>query len=164
MVASWLETRKDPIEKSNLLLLFDRYLPVLMEVSKKFKRITPVSDIAVLHMTCHLLDCFLTSTNVPRDCPKEWYELYFVFAIIWGFGSGLFEDQLIDWRKEFSKFWTSEFKNIKFPLNDSIFNYFIDDETKKFKKWEELVPHYTVDPDIPLQVNHLLTVLYNGKC
>ena len=45
-------------------------------------------------MLCYLLECLLTAENTPPDCPKEWYELYFVFACIWAFGGCLFQDQV----------------------------------------------------------------------
>ena len=49
-------------------------------------------------MICYLLEVLLTSTNTPPDCPKELYELYFVFACIWAFGGAMFQDQLVDYR------------------------------------------------------------------
>ncbi|XP_008208864.1 dynein beta chain, ciliary-like [Nasonia vitripennis] len=150
-VQSWIETR-DPVERGNLLILFEKYIPPLLDVTKtKFKKITPIPEICHLEMLCNLLDCFLTKDNVPPDCPKEWYELYFAFACIWAFGSALFQDQLVDWRNEFSKWWLSEFKAVKFPTGGSIFGYFIDSETKKLVPWEEKVSRFDLDPELPLQ-------------
>lgn len=45
---------------------------------------------------CHLLECLLTEENIPTDCPKETYELYFVFAAIWAFGGAMVQDQVRD--------------------------------------------------------------------
>jgi dynein heavy chain len=64
----------------------------------------------------------------------------------------MFQDQLIDWRNEFSKWWVTEFKAVKFPAGSNIFNFFIDRETKKLLPWEEMVGSFDLDPDIPLQV------------
>lgn len=80
------------------------------------------------------------------------HELYFAFACIWAFGSAMFQDQLIDWRKEFSKWWQNEFKTIKFPSGGTVFNYFIEPETKKLIPWTETVVSFTLESDIPLQV------------
>ncbi|XP_034948410.1 dynein beta chain, ciliary-like [Chelonus insularis] len=149
-ITSWIETR-DNTERANLIILFDKYLPPLLEISKtRFKKITPIPEICHLQMLCNLLDCFLTSENVPPDCPKEWYELYFAFACIWAFGSVMFKDQLIDWRNEFSKWWINEFKTIKFPSEGGVFNYYIDNETKKLTPWSEKVDKFVLDMDIPL--------------
>lgn len=155
IVASWLKNRNNTDDANDLLLLlFDRYVPPLLDVHKKFKKITPIPEISLVQMTCHLLDCLLTPDNLPKNCPKDWYEIYFVFAAIWGFGSSLFEDQQIDWRIEFSKFWIHEYQSIQFPDNNNacVFDYYVDKNTKQFKLWEDLVPKYEIDSDIPLQV------------
>ncbi|XP_053593671.1 dynein beta chain, ciliary [Microplitis demolitor] len=150
-IISWIETRINA-ERANLMILFDKYLPSLLEVTKiKFKKITPIPEICHLQMLCNLLDCLLTNDNLPPECPKEWYELYFAFACIWSFGSALFKDQLIDWRNEFSKWWVSEFKTIKFPSEGTVFDYYIDNETKKFVHWKNKVVKFKLDMDIPLQ-------------
>lgn len=122
-----------------------------MDNHKKFKKITPISEIAMIQMTCFLLDCLLTPANIPPDSTKDVYEQYFCFAAIWGFGSACFQDQLLDWRNEFSKSWVAEFKEIKFPTAGTVFHYYIDAATKKFRPWSDLVKHYEMDTDIPLQ-------------
>nr|CAH7754609.1 unnamed protein product [Callosobruchus chinensis] len=151
-IASWIDTRSQQSEKANLMILFDKYIPPCLDaVRNKFKKITPISDIAHLQMLCLLLDCFLTPANVPLDCPKEWYEIYFVFCIVWAFGSALFQDQIIDWRNEFSKWFTNEFKAVKFPVGGNVFSYYIEEESKRFLPWADLVPEFELDGDIPLQ-------------
>jgi dynein heavy chain len=69
----------------------------------------------------------------------------------------MFQDQLIDWRNEFSRWWLTEFKTVKFPLGGTVFSYFIESETKKFLPWTELVTRFQLDPDIPLQVRGVRT-------
>ncbi|XP_060805137.1 dynein beta chain, ciliary [Amyelois transitella] len=151
-VASWIDTtRDDESEKAMLTVMFDKYIPSLLESCKKYKRITPLTELQQIQLTCYLLECFLNKTLLPSDCPKEWYETYFVFAIVWGFGSALFQDQLVDWRNEFSKWFCNEFKQIKFPSSGNVFSFFIDPETKKFLPWSEKVESFDLDPDLPLQ-------------
>lgn len=48
----------------------------------------------MVQMLCYLLECLLIKGNTPPDCPKELYELYFVFAAVWAFGGALFQDQV----------------------------------------------------------------------
>lgn len=91
---------------------------------------------------------------------KYRYELYFAFACIWAFGSAMFQDQLVDWRNEFSKWWLSEFKAVKFPSGGSIFGYFIDSETKKLIPWEEKVSRFDLDPELPLQVLYIASITF----
>ncbi|KAK4884824.1 hypothetical protein RN001_001095 [Aquatica leii] len=150
-VASWIDTRSET-EKTNLMIFFDKYIPPCLEMVKsKLKKITPIVEIAHIHMLCYLLESFLNPQYLPPDCPKDWYEIYFVYALIWAFGSALFQDQLVDWRNEFSKWFTNEFKTVKFPMAGTVFHYYLDNETKRFLPWSELTPNFELDMDIPLQ-------------
>ena len=60
--------------------------------------------------------------------------------------------QLVDHRVEFTKWWVTDFKTIKFPSAGTVFDYYIDPETKKFEHWTKKVPKFEYDQDIPLQV------------
>ncbi|NXJ83957.1 DYH17 protein, partial [Trogon melanurus] len=154
IVTSWIETRTVQSEKAHLTILFDTYLPVCLEkVKSGFKKITPVPEVTVIQMVLFLLECLLTPQTVPPDSSRELYELYFVFACTWAFGGALFQDQLTDYRLEFSKWWVGEFKTIKFPAEGTIFDYYIDPETKKFMPWTEKVPKFQLDPEVPLQAS-----------
>ncbi|XP_007535628.1 dynein axonemal heavy chain 17 [Erinaceus europaeus] len=154
VVSSWIERRKVQSEKANLMILFDKYLPTCLDkVRVGFKKITPVPEITVIQMLLYLLECLLTEKTAPPDSPKELYELYFVFACFWAFGGAMFQDQLVDYRVEFSRWWVNEFKTIKFPSQGTIFDYYIDPETKKFLPWTDRVPSFELDPDVPLQAS-----------
>lgn len=64
----------------------------------------------------------------------------------------MFQDQLVDWRNEFSKWWQAEFKAVKFPAGGTVFGFFVDPETKRLLPWDEKVLKFELDTDIPLQV------------
>ena len=53
---------------------------------------------------------------------------------------------------EFSKWWVSEFKVVKFPSQGTVFDYLLDGETKKWVHWTEKIPKFELDPEVPLQV------------
>ncbi|VDI07166.1 dynein heavy chain, axonemal [Mytilus galloprovincialis] len=151
-VQSWIDTRKIQSEKANLSILFDKYVPTCLETLRhRFKKITPVADVSHVQMLCFLLECLLTEENIPQDSPKELYELYFAFACIWAFGGVMFQDQLVDYRIEFSKWWITEFKTVKFPAGGTVFDYYIETETKKCEPWTKRVTKFELDPEIPLQ-------------
>ncbi|XP_065549401.1 dynein axonemal heavy chain 9 isoform X2 [Lathamus discolor] len=59
--------------------------------------------------------------------------------------------KLVDHRVEFSKWWVTEFKTIKFPSQGTVFDFYIDPETKKFEPWSKLIPPFEIDPEMPLQ-------------
>lgn len=72
-VASWIDTtRDDESEKAMLTVMFDKYIPSLLESCKKYKRITPLTELQQIQLTCYLLECFLNKALLPSDCPKEW--------------------------------------------------------------------------------------------
>ncbi|XP_069077648.1 dynein axonemal heavy chain 11-like [Pleurodeles waltl] len=151
-VTSWIETRKAQSERANLTILFDKYVPYCLEqVRCNLKTITPIPENSMVQTLCSLLDCLLTEENTPPDSPRELYEIYFVFASVWSFGGALFQDQLIDYRMEFSRWWTKEMRTIKFPSQGTVFDYFIDPETNKFTPWSEKIPDFEMEPDVPLQ-------------
>ena len=61
--------------------------------------------------------------------------------------------QLVDYRVEFSKWWQTEFKIVKFPVQGTVFDYYINPQTRKWTSWAEKVPKYSHDPEMPLQVS-----------
>lgn len=106
---------------------------------------------AHIQLLCYLLDCLLIPSNTPVDCPKDWHEIYFVFACVWAFGSAMFQDQTVDHRVEFSKWFINEFKAVKFPPQGTVFDYYIDQDTKQMTPWTEKLPKFEMDSDTPLQ-------------
>ncbi|KAL3988340.1 receptor tyrosine-protein kinase erbB-2 [Sarotherodon galilaeus] len=141
-VTSWIDTRQAQSERANLTILFDKYVPYCLE-----------QHVCVLlnQTLCSLLDCLLIEDNTPADSPRELYEIYFVFACVWAFGGALFQDHLNDYRAEFSRWWSKEMRAVKFPSQGTVFDYFIDPETKKFTPWSEKMVPFELEPDIPLQ-------------
>ena len=150
-VTSWVETREDATEKGHLTVLFDKYIPTCSEsVGKKFKMITPIPEICHIQILCSLLEGLLVPQNVPTGSPEDVYEIWFVFALVWSFGSALFNDGATDYKSEFSKWFTNEFKTLEFPENGSVFDVFVDNTTHQFVSWTEKVPKFELDPDMPL--------------
>ncbi|NXC72870.1 DYH9 protein, partial [Anhinga anhinga] len=151
-VSSWIDGREIQSERANLTILFDKYVPICLDTLRtRFKKIIPIPEQSMVQMLCYLLECLLTEENTPPDCPKELYELYFVFAAVWAFGGSMFQDQLVDYKVKFSKWWVAEFKTIKFPSQGTVFDFYIDPEMKKFEPWSKLVPQFEFDPEMPLQ-------------
>ena len=95
-VQSWIDKREVQSERSNLTILFDRYVPTCLETLRiRFKKITPVTDVSMIQTLCYLLETLLTLEHTPPDTAKEIYELYFVFAAVWAFGGSMFQDQVM---------------------------------------------------------------------
>ncbi|XP_053483492.1 dynein axonemal heavy chain 11 isoform X4 [Ictalurus furcatus] len=151
-VTSWIDRRKHQTEKAHLTILFDKYVSRCIEqMRSSFKTIIPIPENSMVQTLCLLLDCLLTSENVPTDSPREVYETYFVFACIWAFGGATYQDQLRDYRAEFSQWWTKEMRSIKLPAHGSVFDYYLDPQTRRFSPWTDKIQSFHMEPDKPLQ-------------
>ena len=155
-VTSWLETRENSNEKAVLDMLMDKYVQVLHDLMiKRFPTtITPVSPISHTQLLCALLEALIVpENNVPNDSPGEVYEIYFVFACIWAFGSALCLNGQTDYKSEFSKVFISLFpqSTVKFPDGCSVFDVWVVRETHEFSHWSAMVPDFEMVPELPLQ-------------
>lgn len=108
------------------------------------------------------MECLLISKNTPPDSPNELYELYFVFCCVWAFGSALESSNgQNDVRLEFSNWFLSEFKSVKFPISGAqgggeaptVFDYFI--ENRRFYPWTRKLQKFQPSSDVSLQVETL---------
>lgn len=72
--------------------------------------------------------------------------------------------QLNDYRAEFSRWWSKEMRAVKFPSQGTVFDYFIDSETKKFTPWSEKMVPFELESDVPLQVFTNDVFDYNTLC
>ncbi|XP_047455882.1 dynein axonemal heavy chain 11 [Mugil cephalus] len=151
-VASWIDHRERQTERAHLTILFEKYVPRCLEQTKNyFKTITPIPENSMVQTLCTLLDCLLTPENIPPESPREIYETYFTFACIWAFGGALCQDQLYDYRVEFSQWWTKEMKTVKLPAQGTVFDYYLDHQTRRFLPWSDTVPLFEMDTCGPLQ-------------
>ncbi|OHS95209.1 Dynein heavy chain family protein [Tritrichomonas foetus] len=143
---SWIDKRTNGNEKSQLTVLFNNYVPRTIEIMHNtLQHIVPLTDVGMVHTLCRLLEGLLTEKNVPANADASLYELYFVFAAVWAFG-GACDDQGRDYRLQFNQMWRSEWRNVVFPQQGTVFDYCINPDTKKFMPWSEVSPKYEYIP------------------
>uniref|UniRef100_A0A8B9HXB2 Dynein, axonemal, heavy chain 11 n=1 Tax=Astyanax mexicanus TaxID=7994 RepID=A0A8B9HXB2_ASTMX len=151
-VNSWIDRRQRQTERAHLTILFDKYVSRCIEqIRNSFKTITLVPENSMVQTLCSLLDGLLTPENVPVDSPRDVYEMYFVFACIWAFGGATHQDQLRDYRAEFSQWWVKEMKSVKLPAHATVFDFYLDPQTRRFVPWAERVPGFQLEADALLQ-------------
>uniref|UniRef100_A0AAR2JLJ5 AAA+ ATPase domain-containing protein n=1 Tax=Pygocentrus nattereri TaxID=42514 RepID=A0AAR2JLJ5_PYGNA len=151
-VNSWIDRRQRQTERAHLTILFDKYVSRCMEhMRSSAKTITPIPESSMVQTLCSLLDGLLTPENIPADSTRDVYETYFVFACIWAFGGATYQDQARDYRAEFSQWWVKEMKSVKLPAHGSVFDFYLDPQTRRFSPWSDKVPSFQMDPDVPLQ-------------
>ena len=95
-----------------------------MNVCKNLKKLTKV---------VHQINIKVHPQNIPKDADEATYEMWFVFALVWSFGSALYHDGSSDYKTEFSKWFQTEFHsitNIEFPPFTSVFDLYVDPATQ----------------------------------
>ncbi|KAL7677341.1 hypothetical protein ACOME3_003577 [Neoechinorhynchus agilis] len=150
---SWLESRANNLEKGILRQLYDEYVPrTLAILSTKFIRFTPTVNAAHVESLCRILSCMLFYDAFDGSPRSDVSEIIFVWALIWSAAGTLGNDQLGDERARFSKWFLNEFPNLVFvDPEHTIFDYFVDVETKRFALFEDILSMFSLNIDMPLQ-------------
>ena len=155
IVKAWISSRSEEDGytaelKEELAQHFETYIgPTLFQIKKDFHSIIPVVDVQSVETMFHLLAGLLTEDVVKGEL-RPLLETYIVFACVWAFGSPLFTKDNVNYKKEFSSWWKSEFKTVKFPSRGEVFDYFVDLETKKFEPWSKIVPVIEYDSSMEM--------------
>lgn len=153
LIASWLKKLEvaDAVRET-LRDLFDRYCaPTLLFIKKECKPLVPVEDVTLVNNLLRLLRSLLTPSLIkkisdPALPPEEQTRIidtYFVFAALWAFGSALSMKDGEDYRIRFSDFWKGEFKSVRLPTRETVFEYWLNPETLTFDQWKNS-PHFSV--------------------
>jgi dynein heavy chain len=132
-----------------LVELFAEYVPTILSYMKKFiVALIPIMEITMVQSLLWMLEGLLTAKNTEgataADC-KSLIEPAFVFAAIWAFGSVLAERDGVDYRSQFNEYWRGEWKSVKIPSRDTIFDYYLNPEENKFEPWKNSPFFYSID-------------------
>mmetsp|Transcript_4425 Transcript_4425/g.9408 ORF Transcript_4425/g.9408 Transcript_4425/m.9408 type:complete len:4228 (+) Transcript_4425:42-12725(+) len=151
LINSWLRARRTreenpdtPEVSATLRECFDTYVGTTLFWMKI--NITPVlalEEMSFVQSLLFMLDTNLTSKSLETP---EYIETSFVFCAIWAFGSALtVSDDGTDYKKIFSDYWRGEWKNVKFPSRETVFDYWLDPELMTFDQWTKSPYFYTID-------------------
>mmetsp|Transcript_30055 Transcript_30055/g.92960 ORF Transcript_30055/g.92960 Transcript_30055/m.92960 type:complete len:194 (+) Transcript_30055:6281-6862(+) len=126
--------------------LFQKYLPSSLKFLKEHSRaVVPIEDMSLVSGLLEMLDSIIVS-DVASD--KFKLETTFVFCAIWAFGSALtLSDDGSDNRKIFSDWWKSQFKQVRLPTRDTVFDYWLEPISNKFELWRQSPSFKTVEFD-----------------
>jgi len=149
LINSWI-LKKDFPEESKALLrtFFDKYISkTLLWMMINCKSIVPVEDMNKVQVLLNMLDGCLHDDNTNSDKPEA-LETAFVYCAVWALGSTLtIADDGTDYRKLFSDWWRGEFRDVKFPSRDTVFDYWLDPEVNSFDSWTKSPFFYSVNYD-----------------
>lgn len=149
LINSWI-LKKDFPEESKALLrtFFGKYISkTLLWMMINCKSIVPVEDMNKVQVLLNMLDGCLHDDNTNSDKPEA-LETAFVYCAVWALGSTLtVADDGTDYRKLFSDWWRGEFRDVKFPSRDTVFDYWLDPEVNAFDSWTKSPFFYSVNYD-----------------
>ncbi|KJP87668.1 hypothetical protein AK88_02696 [Plasmodium fragile] len=142
---SWIDKHENfnATVKKALEKLMYKYIEPTFTYLTTVNTSVKVSPISHIQSLAALLDILLKDNNFDS------MEHYFVYSVIWSFGSFLGEKDNANYKKSFDKFWKNTFKSIKVNRKISVFDFFI--EGNKFKEWEESEIKNEVNPTHLLQ-------------
>ncbi|CBJ30911.1 Dynein heavy chain family dynein heavy chain [Ectocarpus siliculosus] len=147
LIQSWLKNREEPQNiKDAFQGFFDEYVGAcLLWMKINVMPIVPVEDMALVQVLLYMMDGLLTPANTST---VEELEKVFVFCMIWAMGSALtVSDDGTDYQKLFSDWWRGEWKKVKFPSRETVFDYWLDPETGSFEQWTKSPYFFSIDYD-----------------
>ena len=141
LIKAWLLKRGDEEEaRDTLTTCFETYVgPTLFWMKINVQPVLVLEEMSFVQSLLFMLDCMLTNEKAMET--PESIETVFVFCAIWAFGSALtVSDDGTDYKKIFSDWWRSEWKNVKFPSRETVFEYWLDPDAMSFDQLAGLAP------------------------
>lgn len=147
LIASWIKKKRfsDDITMQ-FKALFDKYIPkALLWMLINTKSVVEVEDMNRIEVLLNMLDGCLNDDHISNP---PTIETVFVYCTVWALGSTLtVADDGHDYRKLFSDYWRGEFKDVKFPSRDTVFDYWLDPGTNSFDSWTKSPQFYSIKFD-----------------
>ncbi|TMW57037.1 hypothetical protein Poli38472_002962 [Pythium oligandrum] len=135
LLASWVSTKGTTTsQRQTLGATMNKYIePTLAFVKQQCKTIVPMEDLTLVQTYLYYLDGILDAETLS-DARKV--DIVSGFLSIWAFGAALtVTDDGTDYRKLFSEWWRGEFKHLKLPARDAVFDYWLNPNTLNFDSW-----------------------------
>jgi dynein heavy chain len=137
--------------KQRLQENFDEYCASTLLHYRKFIRpVVPVEEITMITSLVYMLGALIGDIDFEKeDKNTPWcdrLDTLFVYCAVWAMGCSLtVSDDGTDYNQLFSDYWRGEYKRVKFPSRDTVFDYWLDIKTNEFLPWSKSPYFYTVD-------------------
>ena len=147
MVDSWIEAREATEYRPILIELFDRYMPRSLEHCCRAFRTIVLGAHEHRGYRVQILDGMIPKEATRGACRRtansrrcsscsprrgRWA------ARCW--------DKTVDYRAQFSKWWVAEWKNVLYPEEGLVFDYYVDPVSMQMRPWEEKVEGFGYNP------------------
>jgi dynein heavy chain len=179
LITAWLLARntlsddfpkEKPEEKENrematvaLRTYFDTYVnEALFWMKVNVRSTVPLQDMTYVQTLLFMLDGVLNAKTLESP---ETIEKAFNYCAVWAFGMclGIAEDGT-DQRKLFSDWWRGQFKAVKFPPRETLFDYWLDIDEMNFDQWSKSPFYYDIDFDSSITPMASVTVPTQETC
>ncbi|RLN73947.1 hypothetical protein BBJ28_00018063, partial [Nothophytophthora sp. Chile5] len=154
-VQTWMQTELPPafpVEgRKRLEFLIANYVDkTLLFVRKKGVELVPTVDMNLATSLCRLFACLFSKTSyltLKSDEMLELLDKVFAFALFWSVGATM----TVDSHEQFDSFARELLADAKLSLPSSglVFDYFVDLEQGRFRAWNEIVPTFHYNANIP---------------
>jgi dynein heavy chain, axonemal len=153
LVESWVNKLEASEEMKDVFRgLFTKYCAdTLLFVKKECKPLVKLEDMNLVTSLLRMLDCLLTEETLKKIAANREFakviETYFVYCAVWAFGCSFSEKDGEDYRAKFSEYWRAEYKTVRIPSRETVFDYWLDPEELKFEVWKQSPYFKTIDFD-----------------
>ena len=134
VIESWIASVRLSDSVAALLpSLFDKYVPICLELVGQRKTFTPQNDIALVQNICHLIAFYISHAKVDL----HGLEHFFAFACAWGTATSLSN---VEEQRRFSEAFLDQFKGLGIPMQtseDTVFDFTFDMDSHQFQRWDK---------------------------
>jgi dynein heavy chain len=154
-IATWIQLREIENVKQMLTKLFEAYgEKTFHHISRNLKTIVPLPKINYAMSTSYILEGIFGNgeafaqkmKQIGAEEGQKVFEMYFVYALVWGAGGSLTCDTTGDYKSQFDKWFRAEFPKPHFPEEGTVFNYVVNQETREFEHWSVRIAPYVDMP------------------
>ncbi|XP_053561397.1 uncharacterized protein LOC128652486 [Bombina bombina] len=116
-----------------------------------------LTEATVVHTFCKLYKALIQhmSEEVTEDIKK-----CFMFTCIWSFGGWLDSQE----KSIFNNWWRQALRNhITFPTEGEVWDYHIDNETRQFVRWQDMLSSYSPNPGQGIASDAFVHTVHNEQ-
>lgn len=162
LVKSWLQARKTH-EKASLEPCFSKYVKVMLNyVRLNLKPVLHNEQVCQVNTLLTLLNGVLKKyTETNEVLSEDKYEKMFIYCLTWSIGGLLEPEDRILFNLELKKIAHRNIMPQDMDENDTIYEYFVDEEKLDWNHWKNYVPiwHYPKNEENPKFNNLIIPTL-----
>jgi len=139
IVQAWLKKQRNESEAVMIYELYQKYIEdsnILVWLANSTKNVMKVSQVHLVTNCFHLLEGLLAhSEEIQRGHTKEQLERLFIFCLCWSLGALLETEDRIKF-SNFLRDLCSPDNLPPFDDDDTLYEWFVDEETLEWERWE----------------------------